>query len=80
MSYRTRTISRSRKQIEALNPCVDFSQGSGKNPFAYLLNGLQSALNKKEKTDDERKIEHQVKMSTEQKSARSRQLRKKNKI
>ena len=78
--YESRKISKSRKMIEALNPCTIYSKAKGYNPFSYLFASLQAKVLKETQTEEERQIQHQVKMAGEQRSAKSRQNRKRNKV
>lgn len=75
--FESRQKSRSQTKVMALNPCVTYSQSGGYNPFSYLFNQM---FQERERTDEEKKIDHQVKMQTEQKSAKARQQRKRNKV
>lgn len=75
--HQSRNLSRNRMRIEALNPCVVFSHNGGMNPFSYLFSKFFA---QKEMTDDEKKLAHKIKMTTEQKSAKARQQRKRNKV
>ena len=75
--HESRNLSRGRKRIEALNPCTVFSHNGGMNPFSYLFSKFFA---QKEMTDDEKKLQHTIKMQTEQKAAKARQQRKRNKV
>lgn len=71
--HESRNISRNRKRIEVLSPCSPkFS-----NPFAYLF---QKSVKGEALTPEEKKLKHQLKVRSEQKSAKARQLRKRNKV
>lgn len=74
--HESRNISRSRKRIEALNPCQAFAHAGGMNPFSYLF---QKFFKEADMTPEEKKRQHELKMSTEQKSAKTRN-RKRNKV
>lgn len=78
--YESRKISKSRKMIEALNPCQIYSKNRGYNPFAYLFSSLQTKALKEVQTEEERHLQHKVKMAGEQRSAKARQNRKRNKV
>jgi hypothetical protein len=75
--HESRNLSRNRKRIEALNPCTVFSHAGGQNPFSYLFSKF---FKQEDMTEDEKKLAHKIKMTTEQKSAKARQQRKRNKI
>lgn len=75
--HESRNIGRSRLAIQALNPCVTFSLNGGRNPFAYLF---QKMFGKQESTPEEKAIQHELKMAADQKSAKARQNRKRNKV
>jgi hypothetical protein len=78
--HESRNISRSRKMVQALNPCEIYSKNRGFNPFAYLFQKLQMKALNEVKTDEEKKAQHQLKMKADQKSAKARQNRKRNKV
>lgn len=75
--HESRNLSRSRKMIEALNPCETFSHNGGRNPFSYLF---QKFFKETEMSDEEKKEQHRIKMLADQKSAKARQNRKRNKV
>lgn len=54
----------------------------GINPFAYLMSsaGIRNKVKNIELTEEERKIQHQLKTKSDQKSAKARQERKRNKV
>lgn len=66
--------------VEALNPRSIYSINRGYNPFSYLLASLQSKAFNEVKTEEERHLQRQLKMKADQKSAKSRQNRKRNKV
>ena len=78
--HESRNISRSRKMIQALDPCRIYSQNRGFNAFDWLFQKLQMKALNEVRTDEERKEQHQVKMKADQKSAKARQNRKRNKV
>lgn len=80
--YESRNISRRRLAVEALSPCTRYSVAAGINPFSSLLQkaGIADKNEAAEITEEERKMNHEVKMASEQKSARARQNRKRNKV
>jgi len=80
--HESRNISRRRRKTEALSPCTVFSTAMGINPFASLLqrSGIASQVGNRELTEEERHIQHKVKMKADQKSAKARQNRKRNKV
>jgi len=80
--HESRNISRSRLAVEALSPCTRYSVAAGINPFSSLLQqaGIAKKVDNAELTEEERQIRHEVKMASEQKAARARQLRKRNKV
>lgn len=75
--HESRNISRSRFRIKALGPCQKYSDSAGMNPFAYLF---QKVLAGQEITAEEKQLKHQLKMQADQKSAKARQNRKRNKV
>jgi hypothetical protein len=80
--HESRNISRSRYAIEALSPCTRYSSSAGVNPFSSLLQS--SGIADKNKTEEEliaeKHMKHQLKMAADQKSAKARQQRKRNKV
>jgi hypothetical protein len=54
----------------------------GANPFSSLLQsaGIGRKVQHKELTEEERQVQHQLKMQADQKSAKARQNRKRNKV
>lgn len=78
--HESRNISRSRKMVQALSPCEIYSKNRGFNPFAYLFQRLQMKALSEVRTEEERKEQHQLKMKADQKSAKARQNRKRNKV
>jgi len=77
----SRGISRRRKAIEALSPCTKYSTAMGINPFSSLLqsSGIASQNKAEAISEGEKKRNHKMKMASEQKSAKARQMRKQNK-
>lgn len=80
--HESRNISRSRLKIEALSPCTRYAVASGINPFSSLLqsSGIAQSNQTEEEKENERKKIHSVKMASEQKRAKARQQRKRNKV
>lgn len=80
--HQSRNISRSRFKIEALNPCGRYSNSAGVNPFSSILqsSGIATANKTDEEIEAERQKKHKLKMSADQKSAKARQQRKRNKV
>lgn len=80
--HQSRNISRRRLAIEALSPCTKYSVAMGVNPFSSLLQsaGIATKNNNAVLTDEERQLQHELKMQSEQKSAKARQQRKRNKV
>lgn len=76
--YQSRNISRRRERIEALNPCKAYSHNGGYNPFDYLF--AKFAQQDGEMSPEEKKLRHELKMQADQKSAKARQNRKRNKV
>lgn len=73
----SRGISRRRARVEALNPCKAYSHNGGHNPFDYLF---AKYVNQEAESPEEKKRKHELKMATDQKSAKARQNRKRNKV
>jgi len=80
--HESRNISRRRLAIESLNPCGRYSTAMGINPFSSLLQsaGIRGKVDNKELSEEERQVQHQLKMQADQKSAKARQNRKRNKV
>jgi hypothetical protein len=80
--HESRNISRRRLAVESLSPCTRYAVASGINPFASLLQraGLAGKNENAELTEEERKLNHEIKMKADQKSAKARQNRKRNKV
>lgn len=80
--HESRNISRSRCRVEAVSPCSRYSVNGGTNPFADILARLSLAaqIAGRAKEDAEKQIAHQLKMQAEQKSAKARKQRKRNKV
>jgi hypothetical protein len=80
--HESRNISRRRLAIEALSPCTKYSTAMGVNPFAHLFQmaGIRSRLANQELTEEERQLQHHLKMESDKKSAKARQNRKRNKV
>ena len=80
--FESRNISRRRKKIEALSPCSIFSTAMGVNPFASILqsSGIAESNKADEQIKTEKHIQHKLKMKADQRSAKARSLRKKNKV
>lgn len=80
--YQSRNISRSRNRVEALDPCNKYSVNAGINPFARLLAQLSLAkqIAGRSKEQAEKEVAHELKMKADQKSAKARQQRKRNKV
>lgn len=80
--HESRNVSRRRLAIEALSPCTRYSMAMGINPFSSLLQsaGIAGKNNNAVLTDEERQLQHKLKMQSEQKSAKARQQRKRNKV
>jgi len=76
--HESRNISRSRNRVEALNPCSAYSINGGRNPFDYLFSKFASQFG--ENSEEEKQYRHQIKMQSDQKSAKARQNRKRNKV
>jgi hypothetical protein len=76
--HESRNISRSRNRVEALSPCLSYSVNGGKNPFDYLFAKFESQFGKD--SVEEKHFRHQLKMKADQKSAKARQNRKRNKV
>ena len=71
--HESRKISRNRLAVQKLDPCSEkFS-----NPFAYLFQKMIAGI---KLTPEEKIIKHKLKMSADQKSAKARQNRKRNKV
>ena len=62
---------------EAISPCVSYSNSSGTNPFDYLFS---KTLPDHAETPEQKKMAHKLKMQSEQKSAKARAQRKRNKV
>jgi len=77
----SRGVSRRRNAIEALSPCTRYSTSMGVNPFSSLLQsaGIGTKVNNEVITEEEKKRNHKTKMASEQKSAKARKERKRNK-
>lgn len=73
---------RRRTQIEALSPGARYSQAMGVNPFSSLLQsaGIGTEVANQEISEEERQLNHELKMKADQKSAKARQNRKRNKV
>jgi len=80
--HQSRNISRRRFKIEALNPCGRYSSSAGVNPFSSILqrSGIADSNKTEEELIAEKHLKHQLKMSADQKSAKARQQRKRNKV
>lgn len=80
--HESRNISRSRFSIEALSPCTRYSSSAGVNPFSSILqsSGIADANKTEEELIEEKHLKHQLKMAADQKSAKARQQRKRNKV
>lgn len=80
--HESRNISRNRIRVEALSPCTKYSVFAGVNPFARLLEmlSLRQQIEGYSKEESEKRVQHQLKMKADQKSAKARQNRKRNKI
>lgn len=76
--HESRNISRNRNRVQALNPCVAYSHNGGHNPFDYLFSKFVKQDG--EDTPEEKRIKHELKMQADQKSAKARQNRKRNKV
>ena len=78
----SRGISRRRTRIEALSPCTTFSHAMGIIPFYSLLqsSGLADQNKSEEEKEIDRQNAHAIKMRTDQRSAKARQERKRNKV
>lgn len=71
--HESRKISRNRLAVQKLNPCSPkFS-----NPFAYLFQKMIAGVNL---SPQEKEIKRELKMQADQKSAKARQNRKRNKV
>lgn len=79
--HQSRNISRRRLAIEALSPCTRYSTAMGINPFSSLLQsaGIATANKTEEELEAEKDMKHKIKMAADQKSAKARQQRKRNK-
>lgn len=80
--HESRNISRRRLAIEALSPCSRYSVAMGINPFSSLLQsaGIGVKVANEVLTEEEKQAKHKLKMASEQKSAKARQQRKRNKV
>ncbi len=80
--HQSRNISRNRFKIEALNPCGRYSSSAGVNPFSTILqsSGIADQNKTEEELTAEKHLKHQLKMAADQKSAKARQQRKRNKV
>ena len=80
--HESRNISRSRNRVEALSPCTAYSNSGGINPFALILQraGILKQLEGKTQEQAEKEVQHELKMAADQKSAKARQNRKRNKV
>lgn len=80
--YESRNISRRRNKIESLSPCTRYSTAMGINPFSSLLqsSGIANSIKTVEELELERKEKHALKMRADQKSAKARAERKRNKV
>jgi len=80
--HESRNISRNRYRVEALTPCTKYSNSAGVNPFAYLFQRLSilAMMEGRNKEQAEKKVTHDLKMKADQKSAKARQNRKRNKV
>lgn len=80
--HQSRQISRNRLKIEALSPCTKYAVAMGINPFSSLLqsSGISSSNESQEQLDSEKAKAHKLKMSADQKKAKARLQRKRNKV
>lgn len=80
--HQSRQISRSRVRVESLNPCSKYSSSAGQNPFAHLFQrmALAQQLAGRSQEQAEKAVAHELKMKADQKSAKARQERKRNKV
>lgn len=80
--FEQRKKNRSRTRIEALDPCNKFSVNAGINPFAYLFQkmALAQMLAGRSKEQAEKATAHKIRVSADQKSAKARANRKRNKV
>lgn len=80
--HQSRNISRSRNRVAALNPCIKYSTCAGINPLADLFNriSLKLQIEGRSRESAEKQAQHQIKMKSEQKSAKARSMRKRNKV
>jgi hypothetical protein len=71
--HESRKISRTRTRLEKQKP----TQVKFTNPFEYLF---QKSITGQALTPIEKQLKHQLKMKADQKSAKARQNRKRNKV
>lgn len=76
--HESRNISRSRKMIQALNPCSAYSHNGGHNPFDYLF--AKFIKQGSEDTPEEKAMKHELKIAQDKKQATLRKARKRNKV
>lgn len=77
-----RNKSRNCKKIESLNPCVTYSDFGGHHPFAHIIRNINMRAKVENMAYDEisKQEYHKLKMKTDQKSAKARSQRKRNKV